>query len=701
MKLKSIRIKIVGLASVCLLILAALIVGYSAYSMRLAAVESRDQAIIAAQQQSADIAEKLSAQIISTLESALNTARVLSQTLSGIKSEDEAIELGREEVNSILKTVLLRNARLLGTYTAWEPNAFDGMDRGYQNDTGHDATGRFIPYMNRGIDGEIALEPLMAYESEGDGDYYQIPKKTGREAIIDPYMYEVQGKNQLLTSLVVPIIENESFYGIVGVDLTLAFLQTLTKKDENLYDGTAKIILISNNGTLAGVTGQPELVGKSLKELGSNYDAYLPIVQKGERLVRIEGENIITFIPMELGNTKTPWSVHLVIPRNKVTAKANRMMADATADIYKMVLIGLVGAVLAVGAFWLLAGTVARPIRNVVEGLKDAAEGEGDLTKRLEKTSNDEVGDLASWFNQFLDKVQIIIKDLAGNTKKLDGSSADLYSISKQLSEGTEQSLNKTTSVLVATEEMSSNMNSVASAMEQTAQNISIVASSVEEMTATINEIGQNTEKARGITERAVDETKAASDQVADLGQAANHIGKVVETITEISDQVNLLALNATIEAARAGEAGKGFAVVANEIKELANQTSAATQEIKNQVEGIQNSTQGTVNSIGNISEVVINVSDIVSLIASAVEEQSATTAEIGENISQASEGITEVNENVAQSSTVANDIAAQIGDVNMSSEEIAKSTRLVEQSAEELAALSKELNKLVDKFKI
>ncbi len=701
LKLKSIRVKIVGLTGICLLTLVALIVSYSAYHMRQAALETQDQAILSAQQKSADIAEKLSAQITSELESALNTARVMSQTLSGIKSEDDPIELGREEVNSILKTVLIRNPKLLGTYTAWEPNAFDGMDRGYKNDSGHDATGRFVPYLSRGADGKVALEPLMAYETEGDGDYYQIPKKTGREAIIDPYLYEVQGQEMLLTSLVVPIIEEKNFYGIVGVDLALNFLQTLTREGEKLYDETAKIVLISNNGTLAGVTGQPELVGKPLQELGKEYSTYLSTVQKGERVVRMAENDIITFIPMDLGDTQTPWSVHLVIPRHKVTAQADTMMADAIGDMWQMVMIGVVGAIVAVGFLWLLAGTVTKPIRNVVEGLKDAAEGDGDLTKRLLVKSDDEVGDLANWFNVFIEKVQIIITDLAGNAKQLDGSSSDLYAISNQLSQGSEQSLEKTTSVSSASEEMSSNMNSVAAAIEQTAQNISIVASSVEEMTATINEIAKNTEKGREITDKAVAETNAASNQVDELGQSAQHIGKVVETITDISDQVNLLALNATIEAARAGEAGKGLAVVANEIKELAKQTSEAAQEIKAQVTGIQTSTKGTVDSIGNINKVVSDVSDIVSMIASAVEEQSATTTEISENVSQAANGMGEVNENVSQSSTVAADIAREIGDVNVSTKEIASSSGQVKQSVEELSSLSRQLNQLVDKFQV
>jgi archaellum component FlaC len=190
------------------------------------------------------------------------------------------------------------------------------------------------------------------------------------------------------------------------------------------------------------------------------------------------------------------------------------------------------------------------------------------------------------------------------------------------------------------------------------------------------------------------------SGQMDGLGQAAEGIGKVVETITEISEQVNLLALNATIEAARAGEAGKGFAVVANEIKELAKQTSAATLEIKEKIQNIQGSTDGTVKGINEISEVIRSVNEIVGTIATAVEEQSAATKEIASNIAQASQGIQEVNENVNQSSTVAADITGDIAMVNQGASEIASGSDQVMASAENLKRMATELNSIVGSFK-
>ena len=344
---------------------------------------------------------------------------------------------------------------------------------------------------------------------------------------------------------------------------------------------------------------------------------------------------------------------------------------------------------------------IIKPIKDTVLMIKDMAEGGGDLTRRLKIQSQDEIGDLVNWFNLFLEKLQSMIRSIVGNAGKLNKASSELSSLSNQMSEGANQMSVKSNSVASSSEHMSSNMDSVAAAMEQSSTNISIIASSAEEMTSTINEIAQNSEKARAITDESVNKAKSVSVQVDELGRAAQEIGKVTETISEISEQTNLLALNATIEAARAGEAGKGFAVVANEIKELAKQTAEATEQIKRQISGIQNSTKGTVTEIGEILKVINDVNEIVSTIATAVEEQSVTTNEIAGNVAQASLGIEEVNTKVSESSAVSREIANDVTEVNQSSAEMTNSSAQVNMSAGELKNLAQELNDMVNKFKV
>ena len=360
--------------------------------------------------------------------------------------------------------------------------------------------------------------------------------------------------------------------------------------------------------------------------------------------------------------------------------------------------IGIISGILLT---YFIVRSTTKPISQVANSLKDIAEGEGDLTARLEIKSKDEVGVLSEWFNIFMDKLQNIIKDVAGNAESLGASSCELSDLSGQMSQGADNMSGKASTVASAAEEMSSNMHSVAAAMEQAATNVNMVASAAEEMTATVNEIARNSEKARSITNKAVSQSRNASEKVDKLGIAANEISKVTEVITEISEQTNLLALNATIEAARAGEVGKGFAVVANEIKELARQTADATQEIKKKIEGIQGSTDETVTEIGHISKIINDVNEIVSTIATAVEEQSVTTREIAGNVAQASLGIAEVNENVAQSSAVSGEIAKDIIEVTQLADEMSNSSSQVNMSADELSKLAKELNGMVGRFRV
>jgi len=351
--------------------------------------------------------------------------------------------------------------------------------------------------------------------------------------------------------------------------------------------------------------------------------------------------------------------------------------------------------------YFIIQRSISFPLNNTVSMIRDVAEGEGDLTKRLKVLSADEVGDLSMWFNNFIDNLQGMIKKIMGYADLLGTSSKELTDLSGLMTDGANQMSAKSNVVATAANEMNTNMDSVAASMEEASTNTGMVATAAEQMTATINEIAQNSEKAATISSEAVTQAKNASNRVEELGVAAQEIGKVTEAITEISEQTNLLALNATIEAARAGDAGKGFAVVANEIKELARQTAEATHDIKEKIAGIQSTTEATVSDIGQISKIIDDVNEIVSTIATAVEEQSITTKEIANNVVQASTGISDVNKNVAQSSSVSDQIANDIDEVNQSAGEMSNSSSMLNMSAEKLVKLALELNELVNKFKV
>jgi len=220
-------------------------------------------------------------------------------------------------------------------------------------------------------------------------------------------------------------------------------------------------------------------------------------------------------------------------------------------------------------------------------------------------------------------------------------------------------------------------------------------------MTATIGEIASNSERARRITEEATRQAARISEQMNQLGVAAQQIGKVTETITEISWQTNLLALNATIEAARAGSAGRGFAVVANEIKELAQQTAAATEDIKTRIAGVQSSTSGGIAEIGKVTLVIHEVSDIVASIAAAIEEQATVTRNIARNVAEASTGVRDANHRVSETSKATARIAKEIGGVDRAAGQMADGSEQVKTSATDLSRLAGQLKTTVQRFKV
>ena len=301
-----------------------------------------------------------------------------------------------------------------------------------------------------------------------------------------------------------------------------------------------------------------------------------------------------------------------------------------------------------------LTRSIASPLAAAVSHLNEVAEG--DLSKDAPaefQARGDEIGLLARAKQLMIENLRQMVKELSGGVEVLSSSSSELSANSGQMSEGGRQASDKAHAVAAAAEEMTANVVSVAAGMEQTTTNLTSVASATEQMTATIGEIAANSEKARRITEEATRQAARISEQMNHLGKAAQEIGKVTETITEISSQTNLLALNATIEAARAGSAGKGFAVVANEIKELAQQTAAATEDIKTRIAGVQSSTAGGIAEIEKVSQVIHEVSDIVASIAAAIEEQATVTKDIARNIGEATAGVRDANSRVAESSQV------------------------------------------------
>jgi len=337
----------------------------------------------------------------------------------------------------------------------------------------------------------------------------------------------------------------------------------------------------------------------------------------------------------------------------------------------------------------------------VSEGIKDIAQGEGDLRRRLTLGNNDEVGELAKWFNVFAEKLQNIIKEIVGNTQTLSSASEEFSSVTVQIANNMEKMTVQSNTVASATEQATANVNNISVAAEEMSTSVSTVATAIEEMSSSLTEVSKNCQKESNIATNANSHAKSTRELMERLGVSSREIGKVIDVINDIADQTNLLALNATIEAASAGEAGKGFAVVANEVKELAKQTAQATEQIGKRIEEMQGSTTSAVTAIEEITTIIDEINTISHTIVSAVEEQTATVNEIAKNMGGASQAATEIAKNVGESAKGLIEVSSNIQGVNKTATDTSSGIGDIKQSSQELAKLAAGLQKIVNQFKV
>ena len=719
MQFRSIQTKIALLSAACVLSATGVLLGYgiiaSANTKSFVVEQASDLSDRKTRESLETLASTQAGTIRSTLDVAFDAARNMARSFEVLAASPEAGGLlpdqRRAQFNAILLNMLKDNPLFNGTYSAWEPEALDGLDRSHRNrtDMGSDATGRFLPYWTRDAGGKIAIQPLVEYDSSAlhpngvmKGGWYIGPQNGGGESILDPLPYIVQGKHVYLATMSVPIMVDGKFRGVAGADFDLSFVQKLADQVKaSVFGGKAAVTIVSYKGLIVASSEHPDSIGRSYQAFDKNFAENLSTIQAGRPLVSedVAGDTIKAFAPIQLGRTKTPWAVLIEVPRAvamaEATALAKALEDRNSRDIVLQGAVAFLIVLASIGGMWLVARGIARPIRNSARFAEEVAAGH--LDNNLDVAQVDETGTLARALNTMAGNLKQAEQDrlaleakaaverkqtLAVIAQELE---ADVRDVLQSLVDAARQMTQAASDMTSTADRTSTRAVIVAAGAEQASANVQTVAAATEELSTSIREIAAQASASINIASSAVRTAEEANEQILGLTAAADRIGNVVELISSIAGQTNMLALNATIEAARAGEAGKGFAVVAGEVKHLAAQTAKATDEIAGQISNVQRIARESADSIRGVEKVINEMRGITTGIASAVEEQNAATGEIARNVQQAANGTQDVN--------------TTIQDVSHAASESKQTAIQVLTTSQNISAQTERLGRAVDSF--
>ncbi|MCH7696213.1 MAG: methyl-accepting chemotaxis protein [Proteobacteria bacterium] len=691
-----------------LLTVGGLLVGLSIYmsmeSQKLVQVKTMSLLSQQAEKEVTMVVENISSQLKYNFNQAYQQVSSINRAINNL----DKTQLRPQLVN-LIKSTLRDNPDVIGIWSFWEVNKIDGRDKEFVDNemAGSNETGRFafnVYYDETGniianTTPEFLIEAFSSVRQGEEYSSYSCSIITLKACVFGPDELEIDIDMETsykinIATISIPILRDGKYAGNTGMDLSIDQLSDfLSEANQRLYRGQGKMTVIGSFNKVAGNSADKTLAGQYVNKLWPDLFNWMKGANQNGKLAINLDEATDTYhvvLPFEPIKGASKWSILYSVPRSIVleaattldTELSNAVLKNVFIQIVACVVIGLIGLI----AVFVSAGNIVKPIKGVTAMLKEIAQGEGDLTKRLKSEGNDELAEMANWFNQFLEQLQNMVSKISSVTHDLDASTGENLNVTKDTQEKITMQQSEIDQVATAVQEMAASSQEIAKNSAETADH----AKSADDIAQKgLQNVHQTTQRINELS----DELNSTVEVINNLADNSSRISNIINIIFVIAEQTNLLALNAAIESARAGEHGRGFAVVADEVRLLAKRTQQSTQEIQPMVDELMNGMEkaaktvtnnqdsvkeivsladGTGEAISEMVNAVTRISDMSIQIAAAVEEQSCVTEEINRNI-------------------------VGISDVSI---EVQKGSNHVKESSQTVSQLTAELDTLVNKFK-
>ena len=636
------------------------------------------------------------------LDEATYRAEMLAESIAFLQYNAEenftSSDQLRNSVSELLKRSVQNFDNMHAAFTTFLPDMLDGEDGNYANAdyVSSNDKGRFSAYWYKNSQNEPTLtikseqqinNTSLAVSGQASNFWYSCSTLNNRTCVIEPYLYNENGTSQLISTITVPLRKDGDIIGVTGIDLKINVLQQYAlRADQALFSGAGKVQIVSNNGQLIATDGDASAIGSQITDPQLKQWLVDGVTQSQWSK---DQQSLTVFMPIKLNAVN--WGVVITMPRTNVMADAlalNQLMEVQAAESLKVQIItGVIVTLFGLVIIWFAAVKLVAPIKAIASRLQDIATGEGDLTQRLDVRTADEIGELAIWFNRFLDKIQGTIKDVIETSDVMSKTSKKAEQIALQSRQSSESQFREVDMVATASEEMT--------------QTSALVLANADRAAEMASQAEQSAQSGQAIVQQSADTMQELVERMAmavpianELEKNGGNISAILSVIEGISEQTNLLALNAAIEAARAGEQGRGFAVVADEVRQLASRTHDSVDQIRVVIEDLQNGTRSVTNAISEGNHLALETATQVKKAVSSLADISSFVADIQVMNS-------EIVNAASEQKTVSTEVNGNVANIRDLSQSILDQSTEAEKVGQTIAKLSSQQQVLVGQFKV